>query len=117
MILRSLLRHYLRHPAQAVFLLAGVIIANVLLVGTQLINAQARASYETGVKVLGAGPEGEIVSSRSADRIDERLARTEAQVEARDEVEQQPAPDQSAKSENPELEDALERIRERIAAR
>ena len=44
MLLRTLLSHYRRHPVQALFLLTGITLANVLLVGTLLINAQARAS-------------------------------------------------------------------------
>ncbi|MEO0436925.1 MAG: FtsX-like permease family protein [Pseudomonadota bacterium] len=73
MILRTLLLHYRRHPAQAFFFFAGIVIANVLLVGTQLINAQARASYERGTEVLGAGPVGEIVSTEVGGSINERL--------------------------------------------
>lgn len=73
MILRTLLLHYARHPAQAVFLFAGIVIANVLLVGTQLINAQARASYEQGTQILGAGPVGEIIPVEAGAFIDERL--------------------------------------------
>lgn len=72
MILVVLLKHYRRHPMQALFLLSGVVIANVLLVGTQLINAQARASYEQGERILGAGPRGEIFSTDRSNLIDER---------------------------------------------
>lgn len=73
MILRTLLSHYRRHPMQALFLLSGIIIANVLLVGTQLINAQARASYARGEQILGAGPVGQILPRGDDNAIDERL--------------------------------------------
>jgi putative ABC transport system permease protein len=55
-----LLRHYKRHPVQALFLLTGVIVSNMLLVGTLLINAQARASYAQGEKYFGSAPIGQI---------------------------------------------------------
>ena len=51
MILRSLVSHYRRHPVQALFLFTGIVVANVLLVGTLLINAQARASYSQGERI------------------------------------------------------------------
>jgi putative ABC transport system permease protein len=71
MLLRVLLSHYRRHPVQAAFLLTSIIMANVLLVGTQLINAQARASYARGESLLNAGPIGEL-QARNDDRpIDE----------------------------------------------
>ncbi|MFK7829586.1 MAG: FtsX-like permease family protein [Congregibacter sp.] len=73
MILRTLFGHYRRHPMQALFLLSGIVIANVLLVGTQLINAQARASYARGEQVLGAGPVGRVVSRDDGTPLDERL--------------------------------------------
>jgi len=60
MVLRTLLSHYRRHPVQALFLLTGIVVANVLLVGTLLINAQARASYASGETLLGAGPVGQV---------------------------------------------------------
>lgn len=60
MIFRTLLSHYRRHPLQGLFLLTGIVIANVLLVGTLLINAQARASYSEGERLLGAGPVAQI---------------------------------------------------------
>jgi putative ABC transport system permease protein len=63
MIFRTLLSHYLRHPLQGLFLLTGITIANVLLVGTLLINAQARASYSEGERLLGAGPVAQIRGS------------------------------------------------------
>jgi putative ABC transport system permease protein len=72
MILRTLFAHYRRHPMQALFLLSGIVIANVLLVGTQLINAQARASYERGEQILGSGPVGRIVAKNDSVPIDER---------------------------------------------
>jgi putative ABC transport system permease protein len=71
-LLGCLLSHYRRHPAQAAFLLAGVIMANVLLVGTQLINAQARASYAEGERFLGAGPLGRIRPADNRSLLDER---------------------------------------------
>jgi putative ABC transport system permease protein len=73
MILRTLLGHYRRHPMQALFLLSGIVIANVLLVGTQLINAHARASYERGEQILGAGPVGQIINRDDGAPLDERL--------------------------------------------
>lgn len=72
MLLRTLLSHYRRHPVQAVFLLASIVMANVLLVGTQLINAQARASYAEGERVLRAGPVGQIVPRDASRPIDEK---------------------------------------------
>ena len=67
-----LLSHYRRHPVQAVFLLVGVIMANVLLVGTQVINAQARASYAEGERILGAGPRGRVIPADNRALFDER---------------------------------------------
>jgi putative ABC transport system permease protein len=52
----TLLTHYRQHPVQALFLLTGIIIANVLLAGTLLINAQARSSYSQGEQYLSATP-------------------------------------------------------------
>lgn len=72
-LLGCLLSHYRRHPVQATFLLVGIVMANVLLVGTQLINAQARSSYAQGEQVLGAGPSGRLVPSAGGDALDERL--------------------------------------------
>jgi putative ABC transport system permease protein len=71
-LLGCLLSHYRRHPVQAVFLLVGVIMANVLLVGTQVINAQARASYAEGERFLGAGPLGRIRPADNRPLLDER---------------------------------------------
>jgi hypothetical protein len=45
---------------QALFLLVGIIVANVLLVGTLLINAQARSSYAQGEQYLSGVPVGQI---------------------------------------------------------
>ena len=72
MILRTLLSHYRRHPVQALFLLTGIVIANVLLVGTLLINSQARASYAEGEQWLSAGPVGQIRSRAADGSFDER---------------------------------------------
>ncbi|MGD2128323.1 MAG: ABC transporter permease [Lysobacterales bacterium] len=71
-VLRALLNHYRRHPVQALFLVTGIVIANVLLVGTLLINAQARASYAQGETVLNAGPAGQVRTVDAAGRLDER---------------------------------------------
>jgi putative ABC transport system permease protein len=71
-LLRALLSHYRRHPVQAVFLLTGIVVANVLLVGTLLINAQARASYERGETLLRARPVGEVRPRDGSRPIDER---------------------------------------------
>ena len=60
MLIRILLSHYRQHPIQALFLLTGIVIANVLLVGTLLINAQARSSYAKGENLLRAAPMGEL---------------------------------------------------------
>jgi putative ABC transport system permease protein len=73
MLLRTLLSHYRRHPVQALFLLTGIVIANVLLVGTLLINAQARASYDRGETLLRAGPAGQIRDVDPGRTFDERL--------------------------------------------
>ncbi len=72
LLIRTLFSHYRRHPVQGLFLLAGIVIANVLLVGTLLINAQARASYSTGEQVLRAQPVASIVSREGARSIPER---------------------------------------------
>jgi putative ABC transport system permease protein len=72
MLLRTLLSHYRRHPVQAVFLVAGVTMANVLLVGTMLINAQARASYVQGEQWLKARPVATIQARSGAPSMEER---------------------------------------------
>jgi putative ABC transport system permease protein len=54
MLIRTLLKHYRRHPVQGLFLLVGIVVANVLLAGTLVINAQARASYGQGEQFLSA---------------------------------------------------------------
>lgn len=72
MILRTLLSHYRRHPVQGLFLLAGIVIANVLLSGTLLINAQARASYDAGEQLLQAGPVARIFNRNRQLPMDER---------------------------------------------
>jgi putative ABC transport system permease protein len=72
MIFRTLLGHYLRHPLQGLFLLTGIVIANVLLIGTLLINAQARASYGKGEQLLSAGPVAQIQSSNAQQALDEQ---------------------------------------------
>jgi len=72
MLLRTLLSHYRRHPVQAVFLVAGVTMANVLLVGTMLINAQARASYVQGEQWLKARPVATIRARSGAPSMEER---------------------------------------------
>lgn len=59
-LILTLLAHYRKHPVQGLFLLVGIIVANVLLVGTLLINAQARASYAQGENYLGAATSGQI---------------------------------------------------------
>jgi len=71
-ILRTLLSHYRRHPVQAIFLFVGILIANVLLTGTLLINAQARASYGEGEQLLDGGPQGRILPRNSGAFVDER---------------------------------------------
>ena len=57
-VLQALFAHYRRHPVQALFLLVGIVVANVLLAGTLLINAQARASYGQGEQLLNASQAG-----------------------------------------------------------
>ena len=73
MLLRALLSHYRRHPVQALFLLTGIVVANVLLVGTLLINAQARASYDQGETLLRAGPLGQVRHRDAGRTFDERI--------------------------------------------
>ena len=68
----TLLSHYRRHPVQALFLLTGIIVANVLLAGTLLINAQARSSYAQGEQYLSASPLGQIRQKDRNQSIDER---------------------------------------------
>jgi putative ABC transport system permease protein len=71
MLIRTLLTHYRRHPVQALFLLTGIIVANVLLAGTLLINAQARASYDQGQHLLSNAPIGQIRHKDKSQSIDE----------------------------------------------
>ena len=56
MLLKLLFSHYRRHPLQALFLLVGIILANALLVGVLVINAQARASYAASEREFGIQP-------------------------------------------------------------
>ena len=56
---------------QALFLLTGIIVANVLLAGTLLINAQARSSYAQGEQYLNASPVGQIRQKDGTRNIDE----------------------------------------------
>ena len=70
-VFKALTSHYRHHPVQALFLLTGIVIANVLLVGTLLINAQARASYGEGEQLLTAGPVAQIRSSIGQQSLDE----------------------------------------------
>jgi len=72
MLLRTLLSHYRRHPVQAVFLIAGIMMANMLLVGTMLINAQARASYAEGERWLHARPVATIEAKSGAGSMQEQ---------------------------------------------
>ena len=67
-----LLTHYRRHPVQALFLLTGIIVANLLLAGTLLINSQARSSYQQGEQLLSASPIGQIRQRDLNRTIDER---------------------------------------------
>ena len=69
MILSALLKHYRRHPVQAAFLVTSIALANMLLVGTQLINAQARASYAEGEQVLRSAPAAELRARKSRTSI------------------------------------------------
>lgn len=73
LVLRSLLSHYRHHPLQAVFLLVGIVIANVLLVGTLLINAQARSSYADGEQILASSTAGTIRAADGSALFDESL--------------------------------------------
>lgn len=68
----TLLSHYRRHPVQALFLLTGIIVANVLLAGTLLINAQARSSYAQGEQYLSVSPVGQIRQKDRNQSIAER---------------------------------------------
>lgn len=72
MLTRTLFSHYRRHPVQALFLLTGIVVANVLLAGTLLINAQARSSYDEGEKYLSVAPLGQIRHADKSRSIDER---------------------------------------------
>jgi len=69
MLIRLLFSHYKRHPLQALFLLTGVILANTLLVGVQVINAQARASYAQSERELGIQPIGYLLPASTAQSI------------------------------------------------
>lgn len=68
----TLLSHYRRHPVQALFLLTGIIVANVLLAGTLLINAQARSSYAKGEQYMSVSPVGQIRQKDRNQVLDER---------------------------------------------
>ena len=68
----TLLSHYRRHPVQALFLLTGIIVANVLLAGTLLINAQARSSYAQGEQYMSVSPVGQIRQKDRNQVLDER---------------------------------------------
>ncbi|MCM2680072.1 ABC transporter permease [Echinimonas agarilytica] len=70
-LLRALLSHYRHHPLQGVFLLVGIIIANVLLVATQLINAQAQASYAQGESLLNQQAVGYLVAANGDESFDQ----------------------------------------------
>jgi len=70
-LIRTLLSHYRRHPVQALFLLTGIVVANALLAGTLLINAQARASYHSGEHYLSTVPLGQIQYRDRRRTIDE----------------------------------------------
>jgi putative ABC transport system permease protein len=72
MMLRTLLSHYRKHPFQGLFLVTGIVIANVLLVGTLLINAQARASYDAGERLLAGQPVGRVEHRLDGQGLDER---------------------------------------------
>jgi putative ABC transport system permease protein len=72
MLLRTLLKHYRRHPVQALFLLTGIVVANMLLAGTLLINAQARASYSQGELLLNAAHIGQLRHRDARQMLDER---------------------------------------------
>jgi putative ABC transport system permease protein len=71
MLLRTLFSHYRRHPLQGLFLLVGIVVANVLLSGTLLINAQARASYGQGEQVLSSAPVAQIRHKEADSPVDE----------------------------------------------
>ncbi|MBD1390476.1 ABC transporter permease [Neiella sp. HB171785] len=60
----ALAGHYRRHPLQALFLFTGIVIATVLLVATQLINAQAQASYAKGTQLFEQNPIGYLVAAQ-----------------------------------------------------
>jgi len=70
MLIRTLLKHYRRHPVQGLFLLVGIVVANVLLAGTLVINAQARASYGQGEQYLSAAPTGHLRHREQGRAID-----------------------------------------------
>jgi len=57
---------------QALFLLTGIIVANVLLAGTLLINAQARSSYAQGEQYLSVSPVGQIRHRDRNRSVDQR---------------------------------------------
>ncbi|GGA79469.1 ABC transporter permease [Neiella marina] len=60
----ALAGHYRRHPLQALFLFTGIVIATVLLVATQLINAQAQASYSKGTQLFEQNPIGYLIGAQ-----------------------------------------------------
>jgi len=71
MLTGTMIKHYRRHPVQALFLLTGIVVANALLAGTLLINAQARASYVQGEQYLSAAPSGRLRHRDSSRGVDE----------------------------------------------
>ncbi|WP_026960282.1 ABC transporter permease [Aliagarivorans taiwanensis] len=52
----ALWRHYLRHPLQLMLLLVGACSGVVMIVGVQLLNQQAKDSYQEGEQLLGLQP-------------------------------------------------------------
>ncbi|WP_416399126.1 FtsX-like permease family protein [Allohahella sp. A8] len=63
-VVRTLLSHYRYHPWQSLFLLTGLVAGVALWAAVQLINAEAKASYESANRVAGSSIAWRVVSSR-----------------------------------------------------
>jgi len=65
-VLKVLLSHWKRHPAQLATLLVGLMAATALWSGVQAINTQARLSYDRAAAAFGGGSTAMLVPARDA---------------------------------------------------
>ena len=52
--LKSSIKHWFKKPVQFIFLIVGLALATALWSSIQLLNSQAKNSYEDAVKILTA---------------------------------------------------------------